>query len=224
MPQLQQLTRADQRVVVPFGFDLAPFRVPHPRVPELRRRFGSRIVFALGRHVYYKGFDQLIRAMQNVPDTTLLLGGVGPLTAELKALSVRLGLGGKVHFLERIPEDELPAYYQACDVFCMPSVDPSEAYGAVQVEAMACGKPVVCCELNNGVTWVNRHGETGIVVAPRDVNALSEALKLLLDDPKLRQTLGSRGALRADDFSFAAARLEMLKLYRRVLSKPQSGT
>lgn len=221
MAQLAALTRPEQRAVVPYGFDLAPLQRPHPLAAELRRRHGGRIVFALGRHVYYKGFEYLVRAMAAVPDAVLLLGGRGPLTDDLKRTAAQSGAGARVVFAGPIPEADLGAYYQACDVFCLPSVEPSEAFGIVQVEAMGCGKPVVCADLKNGVNWVNQDGVTGLAVPPRDERSLAAALNKLLDDPALRERLGAAAAIRAEQqFSLAALREGMLAVYRRVLGKP----
>lgn len=219
MPQLMTLTRPEQRAVVPYGFDLSAIRKPHPLAAELRRRHGGRIVFALGRHVYYKGFEVLLRAMADVPGAVLLLGGTGPLTAELKTVASQAGVSDRIVFAGLIPDPDLGAYYQACDVFCLPSVETAEAFGIVQVEAMACGKPVVCAELHNGVTWVNEHGRTGLVVPPRDPSALAAALRQLLDDSALARRLGEHAARRVEErFSLAAVRQGMLEVYRRVLA------
>ena len=219
MPQLAALTRPEQRSVVPYGFDLAPLRKPHPKTAELRRLHGNRIVFALGRHVYYKGFEYLVRAMAEVPEVKLLLGGSGPLTGDLKRTAAQAGVADRVVFAGQIPEAELGAYYQACDLFCLPSVEPAEAFGIVQLEAMACAKPVVCADLKNGVTWVNENGKTGLVVPPRDPQALAAALRRLLDDPELAKRLGDYGAARAEErFSLAALREGTLAVYRGVLA------
>jgi rhamnosyl/mannosyltransferase len=121
-----------------------------------------------------------------------------------------------VAFVGRIPEEELPAYYQACDIFCLPSVERSEAFGIVQVEAMAAGKPVLCCQLDNGVNWVNPHGVTGLAVAPRDPPALAAALRQLFADEPLRRALGAAAARRAsENFSLAALGAGTLAVYRR---------
>src|SRR4051812_12406926 len=87
MPQLAALVPPEKRTVVPFGFDLSTFQAPHPKADELRRRFGPNTVFALGRHVYYKGFEYLIRAMALVPQARLILGSSGPLTPALERLA-----------------------------------------------------------------------------------------------------------------------------------------
>jgi len=176
------------------------------------------LVFALGRHVYYKGFEYLIDAMDMLPGVQLVIGGTGPLTETLRARAQGGTAGDRITFAGRIPDADLPAYYQACDVFCMPSVERSEAFGFVQVEAMAAGKPVVCCELGNGVTYVNRHGETGLVVPPRDPRALAGALRKLLEDEPLRTRLGAGGRSRVNaEYTMRAMREATLQVYREVL-------
>lgn len=219
MPQLRELTRPEQREVVPYGFDLDALSVPHPEAAALRTQLGERTIFALGRHVYYKGFEYLIDATRELPDARLVLGGSGPLTAALERRAAQAGVEDRVRFVGRIPDALLRAYYQACDIFCMPSVEPSEAFGIVQVEAMACARPVVCCELGNGVTWVNQHGRTGLVVPPRDSGALAVALRTLLDDPALRARLGRQAAARVrEEFSMAQMRHHAMRVYYKVLA------
>jgi len=219
MAQLAELVPQDKRVVVPFGFDLKPYETPHPRMVELRTQFGGRTVFALGRHVYYKGFEYLIGAMAHAPGVRLVLGGSGPLTEGLKDLAVKTGVSDRVIFAGRIAEADLPAYYQACDVFCLPSISIAEAFGIVQVEAMAAGKPIVCCQLDNGVNWVNQHGTTGLAVPPRDERALAAAITRLLEDESLRRDLGNAAARRAAaEFSLSALRAGTLGVYRKALA------
>jgi len=222
--ELQRLGRVEKHRVVPFGIDTAQFGALHPDRDMIRGRFSSPLVFALGRHVYYKGFEYLIEAMAQVPDAELALGGTGPLTPALKQRALDRGLGSRVHFLGRIPDEQLPGWYQACDVFCMPSVERSEAFGIVQIEAMAAGKPVVCCDLGNGVTYVNSHEVTGIVVPPRDSAALAAALRRLLADPGLRDRLGTRGFQRVtEEFSMTALRKGTLNVYREAIGDARSS-
>jgi rhamnosyl/mannosyltransferase len=207
--------------VVPYGFDLARFQQRPPLADELRRRYPQPLlVFALGRHVYYKGFEFLIRALAGLPQAMLLLGGQGPLTGELERVARETGVAGRVVFLGRIPETELTAYYHACDVFCLPSVEPAEGFGIVQIEAMAAGRPVVCCELGNGVTWVNRDGVTGLVVPPADPPSLAAALSRLAGDAALRARLGAQGRERAlKEFTTEAMASGTLAVYRQVLAQ-----
>jgi rhamnosyl/mannosyltransferase len=209
--------------VVPFGFDLSRFETRPVAAEAIRSaHLDKLLVFALGRHVYYKGFEYLIRALPLAPDVHVLLGGRGPLTAALVELAASLGVKKRVEFVGRIPEEKLPAYYHACDVYCMPSVERAEAFGIVQLEAMAAGKPVVCCELGNGVNYVNRDGETGLVVPPKDGSALAAALQRLHFDPALRARLGEEGRRRAlGEFSLESMRAGTLAVYRRVLVQPR---
>jgi glycosyltransferase involved in cell wall biosynthesis len=213
-----------KRYVVPYGLDFAPFDDPGAVAAglALRERYaGHRLIFAVGRHVYYKGFEYLIRAMEVIDkDAILLLGGTGPLSDALKAQAIAAGLTDRVRFLGRISEIDLPAYYHAADIFCMPSVEPSEAFGLVQVEAMICRKPVVCCELNNGVSYVNRQGETGFVVPPRDPAALAAAINQLLRDGDSRVAMGMAARLRAErEFTLRHMWDGMLSMYRGLLNK-----
>lgn len=213
-----------KRHVVPYGLDFAPFDDPAAVAASraLRERYvGRRIIFAVGRHVYYKGFEYLIRAMETIDrGAILLLGGTGPLSGALQAQAVAAGVSDRVRFLGRVPDAELPMYYHAADIFCMPSVEPSEAFGLVQVEAMICRKPVICCELNNGVSYVNRHGETGLVVPPRDPAALALAVNQLLRDGSSSIAMGIAGRVRAErEFTLQHMWSGMLAMYRGLLDK-----
>ena len=218
--QLPAVRDRDVFHVVPYGFDLSRFRERPALADELRLRCGgSFLVFALGRHVYYKGFEFLIRALAGMPEAVLVLGGQGPLTQDLARIAREAGVAGRVHFVGRIPEADLPAYYHACDVFCLPSVEPAEGFGIVQIEAMASGKAVVCCELNNGVTWVNQDGVTGLVVPPADPAALAAALARLMREPALRARLGEQGRARAFSvFTLDAMARGTLSVYQAVLA------
>ena len=220
--QLRQWVASDRTRIVPFGVDHERFARPPARASDIRQRYHDAfLVFALGRHVYYKGFEYLIRAMREMPGVQAIIGGKGPLTEHLAALSHKLGVTDRVHLVGRIADADLPAYYHACDVFCMPSVERAEAFGIVQLEAMASGKPVVCCKLGNGVNWVNVDGTTGLAVEPRDPVALAKALGALRDNPELRRRLGEQGRRRATaDFSLEGMARGTLDAYRDALSRP----
>ena len=185
----------DKCVVIPYGIDPGAFALTperEKRVAELRARFGPRVVFFIGRHVYYKGIEHLVRAMTEL-DAHAVIGSDGPLTDSLKSLARSLGVERKITFAGRISDDDLPCYYHACDVFCLPSIARSEAFGLVQLEAMACGKPVVNTSLTTGVVYASLDGITGLTVEPANASALAAALGKLFADDALRLRLGAQG-------------------------------
>jgi rhamnosyl/mannosyltransferase len=150
----------------------------------------------VGRLVYYKGVEVLVRAMARV-NADLVLIGRGPLRTDLEALASSLGIGDRVRFVEPVDDDDLAAWYRAADVFCLPSVARSEAFGLVQLEAHASGTPVVSTQLTTGVPFVNEDGVSGLTVPPHDVEALAGALDALVRDDSLRRRLGAQAAERA---------------------------
>jgi glycosyltransferase involved in cell wall biosynthesis len=192
--------RAEKCRVVPFG--LPPQRLSATpavlgRAAELRAAHaGHKIVLFVGRFVYYKGVDVLVRAMDSV-NADLVLIGRGPLESGLRELAAASGITGRVTFVPPQDDDELCAWYRAADVFCLPSVARSEAFGLVQIEAHAMGTPVVSTDLPTGVPYANLDGVTGLIVPPGDALALANALNRLLGDDQLRVRLGKQAQARA---------------------------
>jgi rhamnosyl/mannosyltransferase len=192
--------RAEKCRVVPFGLPverLCGTPAVQRRAAELRAAHGGRhIVLFVGRLVYYKGADVLVRAMATV-DADLVLIGRGALERELRELAAAQGTAASTAFLDRQDDDELAAWYQAADVLCLPSVARSEAFGLVQIEAHAAGTPVVSTDLPTGVPYANPDGVTGLTVPPGDTAALAAALNRLLGDDELRARLGRQAPARA---------------------------
>ena len=217
--QMDRFVPFEKRHVIPYGIDTRPLALTEAvrrKAEALRARYGHMpLVFALGRHVYYKGFDVLIRAMAAVP-AVLLLGGSGPMNAELRELAS--STGAQVHFAGEIPEADLPVYFHACTVYCLSSVATAEAFGIVQAEAMACGKPVVNTLLHNGVNALAPEGLCALTVQPGDAAALSAALNQVLADPALAHRLGEAGRARVlQDFSVEAMVKQTLALYHSLM-------
>lgn len=186
--------------IIPFGIDLRQFlEAPGAmeEVEDARRAAGRRpVLLNIGRLVGYKGQRHLIEAMRQV-DAVAWLVGTGPLREELERVAAEAGVTDRVRFWGEVEDARLRALLHACDVFVLPSITPNEAFGLVQVEAMACGKPVISCRLASGVPYVNRDGETGLVVEPGDVDGLAKAAQKLCADPQLRSRLGIGGRRRA---------------------------
>ena len=171
----------------------------------------------VGRLSYYKGVEYLVDAMPSV-EADLLIGGRGDRRDELEAHVDRLGVADRVHFLGHVDEDRLHACYDRADVFVLPSVAPSEAFGIVQLEAMAHSTPVVNTDLPTGVPWVSQDGETGLTVPPRDADALANAITALLDDPARRRRYGEAARDRVER-QFGCERMldTMEKRYRAIV-------
>jgi rhamnosyl/mannosyltransferase len=190
---------AEKCRVVPFGIDVDAFAETPAileRAATLKASHTRPIVLFVGRLIYYKGADVLVRAMAGV-DADLVLVGNGPLRAELEQLAASLGIADRVTFAEPLGFDDLVAWYHAADVFCLPSVARSEAFGLVQLEAHASGTPVISTRLTTGVPFVNPDGVTGLTVPPGDAAALTVALRTLTEDAGLRQRLGQQALDRA---------------------------
>lgn len=212
-PVLQRF--ADRCRVVPFGIPLTPFEHPDmQQVAAIRARFPKPLILAVGRLVYYKGFEYLVRAMRDVAGH-LLIVGKGPLHSKLLAEAQTAGVSDRVTILDDV-QDVVP-YYHAADVFALPSIARSEAFGIVQLEAMACGKPVVNTNLDSGVPFVSVDGATGLTVPPADADALSQALNKLLKNPALRTYYGNAGRRRViDRFSLKTMTAQTLHIYQQI--------
>ena len=180
--------------VIPYGIGISDFRHPDfEAVEAIHHKYAGLLVLAVGRLVYYKGLEYLISAMAGI-NATLLVVGDGPLRLSLERQANDLGVSDRIKFLGEMQPSEIVPYYQACDVFALPSVARSEAFGIVQLEAMACGKPVVNTKLASGVPFASLDGVTGITVDPGNAPMLEHAINRLLQDVDLRARLG-RAAL-----------------------------
>jgi glycosyltransferase involved in cell wall biosynthesis len=180
--------------VIPIGISDNRGQDHAPKTAAIREEFrGRKIVFALGRMTYYKGFEVLIEAARSLPDdSVVVIGGDGPEMARYREAVQKHGVEGKVVLLGHINDGDLPSYYEACDVFCMSSTVRSEAYGVTMVEAMVMGKPVVSTDIvGSGVPWVNVDGVTGFNTPVGQPEPLAATLSQLLDDAELRQRMGT---------------------------------
>ena len=192
--------------VIYFGIDESKFvRTPEleKQAESLRQKYGSPLILAVGRLVYYKGFEYLIEAMNQVPGANLVIVGQGVLRPSLERVIESMGLQERVHIVD--PVDDLRPYYYACDVFVLPSCEASEVFGIVQIEAMACGKPVINTVLPTGVPEVSIDWRTGRTVPPKNPSALADALHDVLDNQE-RYDRFCRNALQEVSARFTKAR------------------
>ncbi|MBK1718865.1 glycosyl transferase family 1 [Thiocystis violacea] len=208
--------------VVPLGLD--PARIPEP-APEARNRAetiwgdGRFRVLAIGRLTYYKGHEILIQAASALPDTRVLIVGTGDLGERLAALIRSLGLQGRVDLLGYQPEPMLNALLASCDLLCLPSIERTEAFGLVLLEAMRFGKPVVVSDIpGSGTGWVVDQAANGLLTPPGDPTSLAERLGRLGEHPEQRRRFGEAGAraLRRT-FGIGAIAGEMARIYAETI-------
>ena len=191
-PWLQKVQ--EKTVCLPIG--VVPMAPEPEAVEAIRQQYpGKKIVFSLGRLVAYKGFCFLVEAARYLSeDYVVLIGGTGALKEELEKEIEDLNLQNKVKLLGRVSDGALPAYYGTCEVFCMSSVQKTEAFGIVQIEAMSCGKPVVATQIpQSGVSWVNKEGISGLNVEPGKAQELAEAIERITGNAETYQRF-SEGA------------------------------
>lgn len=175
-------------IPVPIGISLDKLKVDCTLVDDIRAKYnGKFIVFSLGRMVYYKGFEYLIEAAKYLSDDyIILIGGEGHLKSQHQYLIRHHQLEKKVVLLGSIPESDLASYYKACDVFCLPSIMHSEAFGVALIEAMSFGKPIITTNIAfSGVSWVNKNNVSGYNVPVRDGEAIADKIKKLKMDSAL---------------------------------------
>lgn len=192
-----------------------------PQLPSAFR--DSPLALFVGRLVYYKGVDVLLRALASVPGLGLAVVGTGPLEPQLRQLTDDLGLQPRVAYLGGVSDERLRSLYKCARCLVLPSVAPSEAFGMVQVEAMAAGCAVISTDLRSGVPYVNVHGVTGLVVQPENDAALAGALRQLRDSPEYAAKLGAAGVERAKgDFDVERIVDRHLELYEMVGARSAS--
>ena len=176
-------------------------------LPEQVRAFanGRPLVLAVGRLVPYKGFDVLVRAVTSATASfAVCIAGGGDLQDELQQQAIANGVSDRVILVGPTQDGDLAQLYRDASIVVMPSTTRAEMYGIAQVEAMSHGCPVISTDIPmSGVSWVNVHGETGLVVTPKDPVALAIAIDSLVNNRSLRQRL-AQGARRRYEETFSS--------------------
>lgn len=188
-------------VIIPYGVDESVIENGNKYVRKKLEISQSKINFLfVGRLVYYKGCKVLLEAFSQVENANLTIIGSGELENELKAMSIELGITNKVKFLGQVDEKKLKQAFEECDIFVLPSIEKSEAFGLVQIEAMAYGKPVINTNLSSGVPYVSIDGLTGITVPPHNVEALRDAMKWMIIHKDERIQMGKKARERVKQY------------------------
>lgn len=192
-PVLQQY--ADKTTVIPIGLDKGSY----PQVPDAARRrwqtlLGEPFFLFVGMLRYYKGLNYLLTAMKGAP-YRLVIVGAGPVEQALKAQAREAGLTNVV-FAGAVSDTDKAALLELCHGVVFPSHLRSEAFGVSLLEGAMYGKPMISCEIGTGTSYINAHGETGLVVPPAEAGAFRAAMDQLWQDPAQARTMGEAALAR----------------------------
>lgn len=217
--------------VVPYGVDPGTFTRIEDARPLLRDELGlphnTPIVFAVGRMVYKKGFEYLIRAVPAIlrehPNAKVVLAGGGDLEERLKSLVRQLGVEESVIMPGWVSRDKMPLYFSGCDLFVLPSVVDKQ--GNVDglpntlLEAMACARPVVATSVA-GIPLAVKDGDSGLLVPQKQPGELASAINLLLQSPRLRAQYGEAARRRVErELNWETTARTFIGLYDTALSR-----
>jgi len=213
-------------LAVPLGMDQAalPEPVQESRVEAEGVWAGDNQPLRLlniGRLTYYKGQSHLIELMQRTPHAVLCIAGGGELEGDLTRQAQQAGVADRVHLLGPVDEQQKHALLATCDVFVLSSIERTEAFGLVLLEAARYGKPAVAFDIpGSGVGYVVQHEKTGLLVPVGDDDALAVAVGRLHDEPGLRKRLGDHAKARfEEEFSIQMSAAGVQRVYERVLDR-----
>ena len=219
--------------VIPCGVDLSLFRPID--ISQAQEQIGwppeRQMVLFVGRIQPLKGIDILLKAIalatDDLPDLCgrlglTIIGGDPQATMDremlrLTRLKKKLGISDLVTFLGARDQDTLPYYYSAAQVCVLPSY--YESFGMVALEAMACGTPVIASKVG-GLTFTVKDAVTGYLVPDGDPAALSEKLKSILTDEKVRRWMGEEAIKMARRYRWPLVANKITSLYRQLVTQP----
>ena len=207
-------------IVIPNCVSIDPNNIDEEvkkRAEEIRIKYQDKFIcFTIGRHIPYKGFEYLIEASKFLNDKyVVLIGGKGPLTDSLKEKAAG---DEKIEFLGFISDEELLAYYLACDIITFSSITKNEAFGISLAEGMSFYKPAVTFTIpGSGVNFVNLNGVTGLEVPNRDYKAYAEAIMKICEDKEFYQKYAENAGNRVKDlFTFAIFKENIRKIIKDI--------
>jgi glycosyltransferase involved in cell wall biosynthesis len=209
----------DKTRVIAFGLDRTSYPEPDAeRLAHWRARVGPKFFLFVGVLRYYKGLHILLDAVAGTPYPVVIVGA-GPIERELKDHAERLGLTN-VMFVGALDDADKVALLRLCYAVAFPSHLRSEAFGISLLEGAMFGKPMISSEIGTGTTYINVHGESGLVVPPSDADALRAAMRTLWDNPEMAGEMGRRAEERYWQlFTSAQMAQDYVALYRELAGR-----
>ncbi len=204
-----------------------PFSPSKKALEKYNIKTGKKTILfvgALDSPHYFKGVDVLLKAfaLMERKNARLVIVGDGDMKPAYQTLAKTLGISGKVDFAGFVSDEDLPHFYNACNVSVLPSIDSSEAFGIALVEAMACGKPVIATRLP-GVRTVVRDEENGLLCEPSNAYDLAEKMSKILGNEKKAVAFGKRGLEIANTkYSTEAVAKKLSKIYQNAIKKKEN--
>jgi glycosyltransferase involved in cell wall biosynthesis len=218
----------DKIIVIPNGINIEHFNISCSK-EECREKLGlelnKNIILFVGNLIQYKGPDILVRAasivVKEIPDIELIFVGSGNMRNELEELSKKLGVEKHVKFAGFVEERLKLLYYKAADIFCLPSIMSTESFGIVNLEALACGLPIVASAIG-GIPDIVKDGVNGLLVSPKNPGALADAITYLLKNEDVRRKMGKKGREMVKKYSWEEIAGRMEKIYKELINASNS--
>lgn len=208
-------------IAIPSGLNPNRLVVKEEILSDLREKYkNKKIIYSFGRMTEYKGFEYLIESAKYLSnDYIILIAGGGNYT-KYKNIIEENSLQNKVKILGRIKEEEVGSYYKLCDVFVLSSITRNEAFGLVQCEAMYFGKPIISTDIKgSGVSFVNQHNVTGLIVPIKDSKAIAKACEKIIGDKNLYNRFSKNARRRFEEmFHINSITNKITNIYKELLN------
>jgi rhamnosyl/mannosyltransferase len=209
--------------IIPLGIGDARRGPPDPIMVERIRSAvgGRRIIFALGRMAAYKGFEVLVDAALLLPcDCVVVIAGGGEGLERLEQYVVSRGAKDRVMLVGEVSDEAVNSFFDAAEAFCLPSTSRAEAFGIAMLESMAQSKPVIATNIpGSGVSWLNRHGETGVNVRPGCPVSLAEGIQQIMSNDRMRREYSANARQRyLREFTAEIMTQRIADLYERLVA------
>jgi rhamnosyl/mannosyltransferase len=209
----------EKSYTVPLGIANKPLDVALKQCTT--KKEASLSLLIIGRLTYYKGHKYLLEAMSHLENVELVIIGVGELESNLNKLVVKLNLSNRVSFLGNVGAQELNQSIFDCDLLCLPSIEKTEAFGLVLLEAARLAKPALVTSVQgSGMSWVVDDQITGIVVEPNSSDSLLKALQFSVKNKSILTRFGKAAKNKFDtEFDIEKSAGKVLDIYKKSLLK-----